>query len=65
MRNVTKSHRGDLQGADSDMQPPPRHSAPPHAILKCVPFPESIYLYSNAMLLISEDNIGIIEDVRL
>ena len=39
-----------------------RDSAPyPHGIFKCVPFPESICLYPNAVLFISEDNIVVIE----
>ena len=34
----------------------------PRAILKCVPFPESIPLHPDSMLFISEDNIVVIED---
>jgi hypothetical protein len=42
-----------------------RDTAPyPRGILKRVLFPESIDLYSNTMLFISEDNIVVIEDVR-
>jgi hypothetical protein len=44
----------------------PHHETTPHprGILSLVPFPESIDLYLNPVLLISEDNIVVLEDVR-
>jgi hypothetical protein len=42
----------------------PRRKPYPRSILKCVPLPESIVPYWNMILLISEDGIVIIDDVR-